>query len=278
MRFWRNGVTALSLPIILLEYFRSETGREYGVTFFKKVWLLYRMARNRRRITTASHWIEHLLMATQILKVPRATEGCVVECGSFQGGSAANLSLVCALCDRKLEIFDSFEGLPEPSAQDKTHVLVQEGEVHTYAKGAFRGALTDVQDNVSRFGQIPVCNFNVGYFENTLPGFRKKCVLAFVDVDLTDSLRTCLTYLWPLLQEGCCLFTHEAHHMEIAGLFFDEAWWTSNLHCKAPGLVGAGSGLGLYPFAGGFRSPLGYTVRLPDTANFKIAHQTGVFA
>jgi O-methyltransferase len=276
LKLWRAIVAALSIPIILREFFRSDTGREYGVGFSRKIWLMYRMARNRAKITTASHWLEHLVIATQILKVPRHVQGCVIECGSFQGGSAANLSLVCALCDRKLELFDSFAGLPEPSDSDKSHILVGQREVHTYTKGAFRGTLEQVQRNITNCGDISVCNFNVGYFDQSLPGFQEKCVLAFVDVDLTDSLKTCLTYLWPLLQSGCYLFTHEAHHMEIAQLFFDDPWWKSSLHCKAPGLVGAGTGLGLIPASGGFTSALGYTVRTPALANFKVNPQVGV--
>jgi hypothetical protein len=209
--------------------------------------------------------------------VPRSVDGCVVECGSFKGGSAANLSLVCALCDRNLEIFDSFEGLPDPSALDKEHVLVGEQEIHTYAKGAWRGTLPEVQDNISRHGHISSCNFNVGYFENTLPKFRQPCVLAFLDVDLTESLQTCLRHLWPRLQDGCCVFTHEAHHMEIAAQFFDEQWWLANLQCHAPGLVGAGTGLGLQPAAGGFRSSIGYTVKNPRISEYEVNPQTGKF-
>lgn len=272
-RVWRITVTFMSIPIVLREYFSSDLGAEYGVSFFKKIWLMYRMAKNSRRIKTASHWLEHLIMATQILKVPRRVQGCVVECGSFKGGSAANLSLVCALCDRRLEIFDSFAGLPEPSSVDKSHLVVKDTEVHTYSKGAFCGTLDEVRKNIARFGEIRVCNFNVGFFEQSLPNFRQSCVFIFADVDLTESLQTCLRYLWPNLQQGCCLFTHEAPHVEIAALFFDNTWWQSNLRCKAPGLIGAGSGLGLLPSAGGFRSDLGYTVRSPLVAEFKISPQ-----
>src|SRR5215469_16225665 len=216
VRLWRLFAAVISVPVILLEYFRADTGRAYDVGFFKKTWLAWKMSRNRAKVATSSHWLEHLVMATQILKVPPTVEGCVVECGSFKGGSAANLSLVCALCNRTLEIFDSFEGLPEPSHSDESHAVLGEREIQTYAKGAFRGTLSEVQDNISKFGQIKSCNFNVGYFEQTLPNFPKKCVLAFLDVDLTESLKTCLTHLWPLLQDGCFLFSHEAHHMEIA--------------------------------------------------------------
>lgn len=276
LRLWQISVTAWSAPVILLKYFHPDTGREYGVGFFRKLWLLYRMNRNHAKITSFSEWLEHSIMATEILRVPRDEQGCVIECGTFLGGSAANLSLVCDLCDRTLEIFDSFEGLPEPSSADSSHVIVLEHEVQTYAKGAFRGSLPDVQKNITRFGRISACNFNVGYFDQTLPAFRKPCVLAFLDVDLVESLRTCLVHLWPLMREGCYLFTHEAHHMEIAGVFFDQAWWKNRLNCGAPGLVGAGTGLGLLPSSGGFRSGLGYAVKDPVTTGFKIAPQTGI--
>src|SRR5271169_4163750 len=133
---FRRLAHAFSIPVILSEYFDPRVGREYGVGFFAKCKLALRMARNYRRITTGSYVIEHLVMATQILKVPKALEGCVVECGSFKGGSAANLSLVCGLCDRHLEIFDSFQGLPEPSSRDQEHMLINAQQVHTYAKGA----------------------------------------------------------------------------------------------------------------------------------------------
>ena len=274
-KLWNKLVAGVSAPIILSEYFRPETGGDYGVGFFTKLRLAGKMRRNRKKIATASHFLEHLLMATEILKIPPQVEGCVVECGSFKGGSAANLSLVCGLCNRQLEIFDSFAGLPEPSDVDQQHVLVGAQEVQTYAKGAFCGTLPEVEKNISQFGNIGVCNFNVGYFNQTLPGFRKRCILAFLDVDLVDSLETCLKYLWPLLQDGCYLFTHEAHHMEIPAFFFGESWWRSNLQCSAPGLIGAGSGIGLQPSSGGFRSALGYTVKNPKVVDFEISPQTG---
>lgn len=271
-------VAVLSAPIILTEYFRTETGKDYGIGFWTKLRLVLRMRSNRKKVTTASHFLEHLLMATEILKVPPQVEGCVVECGSFKGGSATNLSLVCELCNRKLEIFDSFAGLPEPSGADQRHVLVGVQEIHTYEEGAWCGTLPEVKSNISQFGNISACNFNVGYFDQTLPHFQRKCILAFLDVDLVDSLESCLKYLWPLLQDGCYLFTHEAHHLEIAAFFFGEDWWRANMNCDAPGLIGAGTGIGLVAASGGFCSALGYTVKDPKIAEFEISPQTGQIA
>lgn len=275
-RFWKKFVMVLSIPIILSEYFSPATGSDYRVGFFTKLKLAFRMARNRRKISTASHFLEHLVMATQILKVPRSVQGCIVECGTFKGGSAANLSLVCALCERQLEIFDSFQGLPSPSDADKEHILVSAQEVHSYAEGALCGTLSEVRHSISRYGSISSCNFNVGFFDQTLPGFSRKCILVFLDVDLVSSLETCLRYLWPLLHDGCYLFTHEAHHSEIPLVFFRENWWQTNLKSDAPGLVGAGTGLGLLPSSGGFGSSLGYAVKNPTVANFAVNPQTGV--
>jgi hypothetical protein len=277
LSIWKRLLIVLTIPVTLSVYFRPSTGNDFRVGFFKKLALIFKMARNRRKVVTGSHYLEHLVMATQILGTPRSLEGCVVECGSFKGGSAANLSLVCALCDRQLEIFDSFEGLPEPSDVDKEHVLMSVREVHTYSQGAWRGSLPEVKRNISKHGEIGSCHFNVGYLAQTLPSFQKKCVLLFLDVDLVDSLKTCLKYLWPLLQDGCYLFTHEAQHTEIPALFFDEEWWRSNLGCKAPGFVGSGTGLGLLPASSGFQSDLGFTIKNPGVLNFKTNPQTGRF-
>ncbi len=264
-----------SIPIVLSGYFDPNTGKDYGISFTTKIHLVIKMMRNHRRIATASYVIEHLIMATQILRVPRVVVGCVVECGSFKGGSAANLSLVCALSGRRLKIFDSFAGLPDPEGGDSAHRLVGLRQIHTYAKGAWAGTIDEVKGNIAKYGVIEVCDFNVGFFENTLGELKEPCVLAFVDVDLRESLATCLASIWPLLQNECYLFTHEAPHFEISSLFFSEQWWTSRMHCAPPGLVGAGSGLGLLPESGGFRSDIGYTIKNSEASIFSINPQTG---
>ena len=265
----------VSLPVLLGEYFKPETGSDYRVGLARKLRLALRMARNESKIIGASRHLEHLLMATQILNVPRSSSGCAVECGSYKGRSAANLSLACALCERRLEIFDSFEGLPKPSEEDLTHSLPYLRELHRYSKGAYAGSLDEVKQNIRRYGDADHCNFNVGFFEQTLPDFHNDCIFVFADVDLRDSLKICIRFLWPLLRDGCYFFVHEASHREIASLFFDDPWWRSCIGCAAPGLVGAGTGLGLFPASGGFLSNLGYTIKNVSHSQFRIAPQTG---
>ncbi len=273
--WWRKFLLFASIPIVLAEFFDAETGQEYGVGFLTKIKLALRIFRNRKRIPTASHFLEHLIMATAIFKVPKAVKGCVVECGTFKGGSAASLSLICELCDRKLEIFDSFAGLPAPQASDAEHRLLGTQTIHTYEEGAYRGTLPEVQENIAKCGCLTACHFNSGFFEESLPMFQSACVLVYVDVDLTSSLQTCVKYLWPLLEENCCFFTHEAQQMEVSSLFFDNPWWRSNLRSSAPGLIGAGTGLGLIPEPGGYRSDLGFTIKDPRVQSFAVSAQIG---
>ena len=251
----------VSMPAFLAEYLHPNTGKEYGVNSWAKIVLLWRMIRNKKKISTASDFLEHITMATRILNIPVSVEGCVVECGCYKGGSTANLSLVCQLCHRSLEVFDSFAGLPEPSPDDRLHAAMDRDKVDVYTKGAYCGTLDEVKKNLSRFGALSTCQFHVGYFEETLPKFQNPCVFIFLDVDLRASLETCVKHLWPLLKEGNCLFTHEAQQMEMASLFFDQRWWQENLNDDPPGLVGAGCGIGLLPRSGAYKSCLGYAAK-----------------
>jgi hypothetical protein len=201
-------------------------------------------------------------MAAKIMNVPPGVSGVLVECGSFKGGSTANLSLVAEACGRKLHVFDSFAGLPVPKGVDKDHLVIADMEIHTYKEGDYLGRLEEVQENVRKYGSLEVCEFHPGYFEDTLPLFSEPVVFAFLDVDLVASEQTCLRYIWPLLENQRFLFTDEAAHHAIASLFYDSQWWQQEVSSVAPGLIGAGSGLGLTIHVGGFRSSLGYAVKV----------------
>ena len=58
---------------------------------------------NTIRIQTGTSYKSHLAMALKILETPPAVLGDVVECGTWKGGSAANLSLVCRIVGRPLQ-------------------------------------------------------------------------------------------------------------------------------------------------------------------------------
>jgi hypothetical protein len=212
----------------------------YRMSFARKQALGTRMMLNNIRIASGTIYKLHLAMALKILETSPEVRGDIVECGSWKGGSAANLSLVCKITGRKLLIFDSFRGLPRAKAGDR--------EAHLYRKGDYAGSLDEVKHNIQRHGAIECCEFFPGWFDETLPTLRRPILLAFLDVDLEDSLATCVKYLWPNLIDGGYLFTDECLNPAYVSLFFSETWWARTLATTPPGLIGGGTGLGLGTF------------------------------
>lgn len=265
---YKKLLVILSLPLLLAEFFSPQTGIHYRLGFLKKIELLFKIVRNYLSIKSATSFLEHIIMVTRILNIPKSLPGVIVECGSYKGASTANLSLAAALTHRTLEVFDSFSGLPKPTQSDKKHILLDLNQIHTYSPGFWRGTLKEVKTNIAKYGRIDVCNFHKGYFAKTLPNFKKECVFIFLDVDFKKSYEDCLQNLWPLLVNNCSLFIHEAHHLEIVSLFYDKSWWRTNFHARPPYLVGAGSGLGLSPVNRYFGSEIAYTIKNPTLKNF----------
>jgi O-methyltransferase len=251
-----------SLPSIRIFLTSREIGRDYGIGFRAKLLLLFRFYRNTRRIETLSDFREHMELAAAVLRVPRPTKGSVVECGCYIGGSTVNLSLVCAMTGRRLIVFDSFAGLPEPQQYDRWHHAVHAKHTDVYYKGRFAASQDIVKENVSKFGNINVCEFRAGYYDETMPDVHDDIVMAFLDVDLIDSLKPCLKGLWPNLHAGCRIYTHEARNLTFISLYFDQTWWREALNEDAPGFVGSGVGLPL-GIHGNWGSELGYAQK-PD--------------
>jgi macrocin-O-methyltransferase TylF-like protien len=224
-------------PTVLFLLLNPHIDPAYGITWRKKIQLALRMLRTTRRVQTATSYKAHLAMATKLLQVPAAVSGAVVECGSFLGGSTANLSLVCDLVGRELIIYDSFEGLPAPRGNDE------------YAKesqtGYLRADLDLVKANVRTYGAIDRCRFRKGWFEDTLPSHTEPIVLAFIDVDYQASLDDCIRHLWPLLTERGYVFIDEYVLLDYCALFWSEDYWRTNFDTTPPGLIGAGSGVGV---------------------------------
>jgi hypothetical protein len=232
---------ALSTPIASAALLSSELIHpSYGMTLARKQWLGARMMINNVLIKSGTIYKLHLAMALKILETPPDIAGDIVECGSWKGGSAANLSLVAKITGRKLHIFDSFEGLPSAKQGDR--------EAVGYKPGEFAGGLEEVRANIRRFGCLDVCEFHRGWFHETLPKLRRPVLLAFMDVDLEDSLDTCVRHVWPRLIDGGYLFTDECLRPSYISLFFSERWWRESFDCSPPGLIGGGTGLGLGTF------------------------------
>jgi hypothetical protein len=147
---------------------------------------------------------------------------------------------------RRLFVCDSFEGIPEPRADEKYEIsTIHEGCYYRLEKGdsSTRGGLDSVRRTLERYGAIGVCTFVKGYFKDTLETLETdSLVLIYEDAVIRSSVEDCVRYLWPKLQDGCFFFCQNPDSMKIVGLFFDEQWWKDNLNATPPGFFGSGYG------------------------------------
>lgn len=257
----KHAVKSLVYPWPVLQFLLNPVGQEYGIGMGKKVRLIAQVWRNSSLTGSASSFFEQLTIVKGVLAVPKDATGEVAEFGCYKGAATASLSLACALTNRRLLVFDSFRGLPEP--EEAVTNLVG-GAVLPYKAGDYCGTLNEVRQTVTQYGDFRVCEFVEGFFDQTLPlrNPDERYVLIFEDADLPSSVRTVLQWTWPKLHTGRTFFCHEAADKEVVELFFDDGWWKERMGCRAPGFVGSGAGLPLGPSG----SCLGYIV--------KAAHQS----
>lgn len=181
---------------------------------------------------------EMILITRQILDLGVNVHGAIVEAGSFHGGSTTKLSVVAKLSGRSLEVFDSFEGMPE---NDESHGKSIYGREHHFPKGSHAVPFEEVKNNVARYGDASRVHFYKGFFSDTMPSFHEPVAAACVNVDLVQSTRDCFHYLYPLLASGGIIISQDAHFPWIIKLFNDPAFWEKEIGIKKPTMPGLGT-------------------------------------
>ncbi|MFO0886577.1 MAG: TylF/MycF/NovP-related O-methyltransferase [Pirellulales bacterium] len=121
-------------------------------------------------------------------------EGDVVECGTCRGGSAATLAMFMG--KRRLWLYDSFEGLPDPSALD--------GDYAKDWKGKCLGNVPDTEAALKVAGLHPdFYTIKKGWFEDTLKEpHAQKVALLHCDADFYEPVKLVLETFYPLIPEG----------------------------------------------------------------------------
>ena len=245
--------------LVLFNFFSAEIGNAYGIDTATKKSLLSRIRDVCTKVPSGTSWIYHLVLVTEILKLPPVEElpGDIIECGCWKGASSVSLSLACGLVGRRLIVCDTFAGLPKSECnvvRNYPHIEV----FGYYQEGMYEGKLVEVKQNINQFGNLAACDFKVGLFSETLKHLDKCVAFAFLDVDLTSSMRDCIRYIWPFLVDGGCIYTDDSCDMEVVRVWFDDAWWIDTLGERAPGYVGSGCGLPISPSF----SSLGYAKKI----------------
>jgi len=270
-RFLMKVYYVLTVPVAILFILNSKRIHPaYHMSALRKLALGLRMFYNTLRIRTGTSYKSHLAMALKILETAPEVQGDVLECGTWKGGTAANLSLVCAIAGRTLRIYDSFEGLPPGLPEDR--------EAKYYKAGDYHGALEEVRTNIARYGAIERCRFVQGWFDATLPELDSPVLLAYLDVDLEASLHVCVRYIWPRLVDQGFIFIDEFVGLDYCALFYSERYWQTYFQRTPPGLIGAGTGLPLGEYyIGPFAEREGHPMQHPNAGAYTRKDFSGVW-
>lgn len=135
------------------------------------------------------------------------------ECGIYKGGSAFMLGEV--ICQsgvpRALHLFDTFEGLPPTGPEDDISLV----------PGQFdRTSLKQVQEDLAAYD---FAVFHKGLIPETFAGLEDHSILfAHVDVDLYQSTKDCLEFIFPRLIHGGVILVDDYHFHPGAKKAVDE--------------------------------------------------------
>jgi hypothetical protein len=200
----------------------------------RRLGLLWAFERTTHAVRGYHTLTEMLAVTEAILARPGAR---VVEAGAGKGSSTAKLSLAVRAVGGRLDVFDSFRGLPD---NREVHRNLDGREIR-FRAGAFTGRLRAVERVVAEYGAIEVCRFHKGWFADTLPGFAGEVDVALFDVDLLESTRVCLRYIVPRLTAGGVAFSQDGHLEAVVALLADAAFWREEAGIEPPRVTGAGT-------------------------------------
>jgi O-methyltransferase len=159
--------------------------------------------------------------------------GAIVECGVWKGGSMMAVALTLLALgkqDRDLHLFDTFEGMPEPSELDISHegtaatTDFEKTRISDDSSEWCRAPLDLVQQAVRSTGYDPSrIHLVKGKVEDTIPDAAPgQIALLRLDTDWYESTRHELEHLFPRLSTGGVIVIDDYGHWQGARQATDE--------------------------------------------------------
>lgn len=173
-----------------------------------------------------------LLRAVDYL-VQSGIPGAMVECGVYKGGSMLAVALQLrarGVSDRELYLYDTFEGMVAPSAEDVDFSgasAMHDYQAHKAADGSSqwaRAGIAEVRRNLALSGYPEARQHYVaGKVEDTIPGrLPEQIALLRLDTDWYESTKHELEHLFPLLAPGGVLIIDDYGHYQGCRKAVDE--------------------------------------------------------
>jgi O-methyltransferase len=135
-----------------------------------------------------------------IVDARRHVKGCVIECGVWRGGMSAGMAEVLGP-GREYFLFDSFEGLPAPTAEDG--VMAKEWQQDTENPTYYDNCRAPIEfaERAMLLSGVPKYKIVKGWFDKTVSDFVPPCPIAVLrlDGDWYDSTLVVLESLFKYL-------------------------------------------------------------------------------
>jgi len=172
------------------------------------------IAKATRPYTMTSVLRIHALCESVRYLIYNKIEGDIVECGVWRGGSMMAVAFMLSKLQsesKELWLYDTYEGMPEPTALDieassgvaAAESLESEGKTKDSLYWAY-ASLDDVSSNLqlTNYPQGKL-HFIKGKVENTIPqNIPDKIALLRLDTDWYESTKHCMENLFPRLTQG----------------------------------------------------------------------------
>lgn len=159
--------------------------------------------------------------------------GAFVECGVWRGGSSmliAHTLKSLGVIDRRIYLFDTFEGMPEPTASDVDYIgrdanmLMEQNKEKKETSVWCLADIKDVTQNLTSTGYpLEEISFVKGMVENTIPDTLPEAIAILrLDTDWYESTKHELIHLYPILEKDGVLIIDDYGHWEGCKKAVDE--------------------------------------------------------
>lgn len=147
-------------------------------------------------------------LAQKSLEVP----GDFVELGCYKGDTSLLLADTLKGSDKKLWIYDSFEGLPEKTDADDSPLGMD------FKRGELFTTKREVKERFLRAGlKVPV--IKKAWFNELGPGdLPEQIAFAFLDGDLYESIKDSLRLVMPRMTQGGIILVHDYNNPALPGV------------------------------------------------------------
>ena len=141
-------------------------------------------------------------------------EGDVVELGCYEGTSALFFQrMIEELApDKKLWLYDSFEGLPDKTKEDAS----ESGNL--FKQGALKASKARLAKNFFKANlKIPEIR-KAWFYELDTEDLPEKICFAFFDGDFYESIADSLKLVWPKMSEGSAIMIDDYETSKLPGV------------------------------------------------------------